>query len=340
MILLVDERALQILAVPHTTAPERDKGLFALLLQGPNDVCRTVAAVRSHLLNCDPVPLLNPLQLLEVGLIVVAGTGRHMGVQDDAAFGLGALVHFVLELLRSPSLLGQGRIGVGATAVSLIRDFACRRRIDGLGSPLERFGFVTGLFGVVVNQRIQGRVGGDQCGIGHDATLRAHQPSLLADLHDPSEKRLEDLLAVTVADTTERRVIRHLVIQRQSAEPSIGEVVMDVFAELSVRSNVVEVSHQQHPEKDLRIDRRSSNSRRIARGRQFPNERRLQNPIDLPQQVILLDERLQVDCDHRTRIEDMQSLHVRLPTLNNRANWLNGRRSYRPLDRRIKINRL
>jgi hypothetical protein len=56
--------------------------------------------------------------------------------------------------------------------------------------------------------------------------------------------------------------------------------------------------------------------------------------------VILLDERLQVDCDHHTRIEDMQSLHVRLPTLNNQANWLNGRRSYRPLDLRIKINRL
>jgi hypothetical protein len=37
--------------------------------------------------------------------------------------------------------------------------------------------------------------------------------------------------------------------------------------------------------------------------------------------VILLDERLQVDCDHRARIEDMQSLLARLPTLNNRANW-------------------
>ena len=65
-----------------------------------------------------------------------------------------------------------------------------------------------------------------------------------------------------------------------------------------------------------------------------------ENPIDLPQQVILVDERLQVDSDHRTRIEDMQSLHVRLPTLEQRGNWLNRRRSYRPLDQRIKTNRL
>jgi hypothetical protein len=122
-------------------------------------------------MNCDLVPLLNPLQLLEVGLIVMAGTGRHIGVQDHTALGFGALVHLVFELLRRPSLLGQRRIGVGATAVSLIRDFASRRRMDGLGSPLERFGFVTGLFGVVVNQRIQGRVGGDQCGIGDHAAL-------------------------------------------------------------------------------------------------------------------------------------------------------------------------
>ncbi len=32
--------------------------------------------------------------------------------------------------------------------------------------------------------------------------------------------------------------------------------------------------------------------------------------------MIPVDERLQVDCDHRLRIEDMQSLNVRLPTLN------------------------
>jgi hypothetical protein len=206
--------------------------------------------------------------------------------------------------------------------------------------PWMQFGFVTGLFGVVVNQRIQGCVGGDQCGIGHHPALRRHQPPLLTDLHDPSEKRLEDVYAIPVADATERRVIRHLVIQRKPTEPAIREVVMDVFAELSVRSNVVEVSHHEHPEKDFRINRRPSQAGRIARGGQFTSERRLQNPINLPQQVILLDERLQVDRDHRSRIEDMQSLHVRLPTLNNQANWLNRRRSYRPLDLRIKINRL
>jgi hypothetical protein len=50
--------------------------------------------------------------------------------------------------------------------------------------------------------------------------------------------------------------------------------------------------------------------------RRFPtNTNRTHYPIDLPQKVILVDERLQVDSDHRVRIEDMQSLHVRLPSL-------------------------
>jgi hypothetical protein len=130
--------------------------------------------------------------------------------------------------------------------------------MDGLGSPLERFGFVTGLFGVIVNQRIQGRVGGDQRGIGDHAAFWRHQPLLFADLDDSSEERLEDVFAITIADATERRVVRHLVIQRKPTEPAIGEVVMNVFAELPVRSNVVEVSHHEHPEKDFRINGRPS----------------------------------------------------------------------------------
>jgi hypothetical protein len=92
---------------------------------------------------------------------------------------------------------------------------------------------------------------------------------------------------------------------------------MDILAELPVRLDVVQVSHQEHPEKDFRINRRSSNSRCVASGGEFADERRFENPIDLPQQMILVDERLQVDSDHRARIEDMQSLHVRLPTQNN-----------------------
>jgi hypothetical protein len=36
---------------------------------------------------------------------------------------------------------------------------------------------------------------------------------------------------------------------------------MDVFTELPVRLDVVQVSHQEHPEKDFRINGRSSNSR-------------------------------------------------------------------------------
>ena len=171
--------------------------------------------------------------------------------------------------------MGQRRVEVGATAVSLIRDSAGRWRMDGLGSPLERFGLVTGLFGVVVNQRVQGCVGRDQCGIGDHAAFWRHQPLLFADLDDSSEERLEDVFAITIADATERRVVRHLVIQRKPTEPTIGEVVMDVFAELPIGLDVVKVGHQKHPEKDFRIDGWPSNPRGIASGGEVADERRL-----------------------------------------------------------------
>ena len=74
---------------------------------------------------------------------------------------------------------------------------------------------------------------------------------------------------------------------------------MDVFAKLTVRFDVVQVSHQEHPEKDFRINGWSSHSRCITSGGEFADERRFQNPIDLPQKVILVNERLQVDSDHR-----------------------------------------
>ena len=72
--------------------------------------------------------------------------------------------------------------------------------------------------------------------------------------------RLEDFLAIAVTDAAERRVIRHFVRQREPTKPSIGEVVMDILAKLPVRLDAVQVCHQEHPEKDFRIDGRSSHS--------------------------------------------------------------------------------
>ncbi|HEV8003527.1 MAG TPA: hypothetical protein VGP63_26930 [Planctomycetaceae bacterium] len=65
---------------------------------------------------------------------------------------------------------------------------------------------------------------------------------------------------------------------------------MDIFAKLTIRLDAVQVGHQEHPEKDFRINGRPADSRRIASGSEFADERRFEKPIDLPQQVIVVDE--------------------------------------------------
>ena len=60
-------------------------------------------------------------------------------------------------------------------------------------------------------------------------------------------------------------MVRHLVLQRQAAEPAISEIVVDVFAELPFRRDAVEVGHQFHPEVDFWIDRRTAQDRQRSR---------------------------------------------------------------------------
>jgi len=54
------------------------------------------------------------------------------------------------------------------------------------------------------------------------------------------------------------RVIRHLALQPEPAEPPIGEVQMHLFAEPAFRTNAEAIADQQHPNHQLRVDRRTS----------------------------------------------------------------------------------
>ena len=71
--------------------------------------------------------------------------------------------------------------------------------------------FTLRLFGVVVHERIERCICGDQSRIGHHPARVFDQPLLLALCHDPAEHGLEHLFAKTVADSRERRVVRHVV---------------------------------------------------------------------------------------------------------------------------------
>src|SRR5262245_30071021 len=54
----------------------------------------------------------------------------------------------------------------------------------------------------------------------------------------------------------ERRVIGHLVVEIQAAEPPISEVKLDFLAQLALEADAVAVADDQHPQHELGIDGR------------------------------------------------------------------------------------
>ena len=107
--------------VPATISiPEWDEGLDSLFFQRLDDLRGAVAAVSNGLLNGQLVPISHPLDLLQVRLIVVSGSGRHLRIQDDPTVGIDRLMDFVFELPRRTLLLSQRGVGIGAAAVRLI----------------------------------------------------------------------------------------------------------------------------------------------------------------------------------------------------------------------------
>jgi hypothetical protein len=118
----------------------------------------------------------------------------------------------------------------------------------------------------------------------------------------------------------ERRVIWHLVRDTQSAEPPIGQVQVNLFAQLTLRANAQAVTDQQHADHQLRIDRGSAGVA-VVRRQVFAQIGEVEETIDGSQQVILGDEifevkrveqlvlRFVVAAHHRTSLRQSTLAH-------------------------------
>ena len=53
----------------------------------------------------------------------------------------------------------------------------------------------------------------------------------------------------------EGRVIRHIGLEAEPAEPPVGQVEMNLLAQSTLGADAVAVAHQQHPDHQLRVDR-------------------------------------------------------------------------------------
>ena len=96
---------------------------------------------------------------------------------------------------------------------------------------------------------------------------------------------LEDLaqdIAVAeppVAVDRKRRVVRHPVLETEATEPSVGQVHLDLLAQPTLRADRIAVADQEHPDHQLRIDRRAPRMAVVGRKRSAKRTQ-IENPID------------------------------------------------------------
>jgi hypothetical protein len=85
----------------------------------------------------------------------------------------------------------------------------------------------------------------------------------LDNLFEHAAKNLS-LTEAFVAGARKRRMIRDSVLDAKLAEPAIGEVHLNFTADQPFRADRKDIPHDQHPDHQLRIDRRATH-RRIMR---------------------------------------------------------------------------
>ena len=84
--------------------------------------------------------------------------------------------------------------------------------------------------------------------------------------------------AVTI--DRERRVIGHIVVEVEPAEPSVGQMQLDFLAQLPLKMDAVAVADDQHPDHQLGVDRGPANlaikgRQLLAKLNQYPGHDRI-----------------------------------------------------------------
>src|SRR4029450_1616124 len=81
-------------------------------------------------------------------------------------------------------------------------------------------------------------------------------------------------------------MVRHLVFEAEPAEPPIGKVELDLTTEPALGADRGAVADQEHPDHQLRVDRRTSRVT-VERHEIGPQPAQIENSVDPAQQMIM-----------------------------------------------------
>ena len=134
-------------------------------------------------------------------------------------------------------------------------------------------------------------------------TFATNQISRDARLDDPFEHAAENIpfTEALVAGARKCRMIRDSVLDAEPAEPAIGQVHLHFTADQPLRTDRKYIPHNQHPDHQLRINRRATH-RRITRCKFAAKPGQIESSIDLPHKVILRN------CVAKTKLVEQLTL--------------------------------
>jgi len=130
-------------------------------------------------------------------------------------------------------------------------------------------------------------LGPDQAGVDGKA-FAADQTFVDATLQHGLEQPPQQIAVAepAVAVLREGRMIRHRTAGPEAAEPPVGQVQVNFFAEPTLRADAKTVTDDQHPDHQLRIDR-GSPLLAIERRQLAPHPVKFHKPVDRAQKVPL-----------------------------------------------------
>src|ERR1700722_20754774 len=103
------------------------------------------------------------------------------------------------------------------------------------------------------------------------------------------------LAETPVAVLGKRRMIRDVAVKPQATEPAISQIEVDLVAQSPFGANAEAAADNEHPDHQLRIDRRATHIT-VIRLQMPPNVRKVDEPGDLAKQVIVRDMPLEAEA--------------------------------------------
>src|ERR1700693_4360964 len=103
-------------------------------------------------------------------------------------------------------------------------------------------------------------------------------------------------------------MVRDGVFDAEFAEPAIGEVHLYLTTDQPLRAYRTDIPHDQHPDHQLRIDRRATHGR-IMRCKFTAKPGKIENSIDLPHQMVFRNRVAKVKLVEQLTLVTLQTAH-------------------------------